>query len=259
MNFDLSDEQELLQDTVRQYAANECPPDARARDLRRRGRARRRAVEGARRARAGRDHRPRRVRRRGTRAARPGAGRGGAGRRGAARAVPRPLTREPRDPAGRQRRAEEDLAARSSRAASCWARWRSPKATAPGSRASGRSPPVRHCPVSRARPRSAPKPTSSSSAPAAAGWRSWSAAHAGSPCSRYPASTGPAASPSCASRTRRASHFRTASPRLRACATPARAARGRRVRRRAAPARDVGRVREDAPAVRRHDRELPGR
>jgi len=26
MNFDLSDEQELLQDTVRQFAANECPP-----------------------------------------------------------------------------------------------------------------------------------------------------------------------------------------------------------------------------------------
>ena len=27
MNFDLSDEQELLQDTVRQFAANECPPN----------------------------------------------------------------------------------------------------------------------------------------------------------------------------------------------------------------------------------------
>ena len=27
MNFDLSDEQELLQETVRQFAANECPPN----------------------------------------------------------------------------------------------------------------------------------------------------------------------------------------------------------------------------------------
>ena len=105
MDFGLSEEQELLQTTVRQFLANECPPTRCARSSRAtedrslalwRGLAELGvaglAVPGG-------------VRRRGPRAPRPRARRRGARARRRARALPRPRARGARDRARRQRRA----------------------------------------------------------------------------------------------------------------------------------------------------------
>ena len=173
MDFALSEEQELLQDTVRSFVAKECPPKIV------------RAIFDGERAPvpalwnglaeigiAGLAI-PEALRRRGTRAARPRARRRRARPRRGARPVPRSRARGARARARRERGAAERPGCRGSRRATRARRWRSPRTTGAGCRRSGASSSrtaacaaaSSSCPRRRA-------PTSTSSAAAAARSRS---------------------------------------------------------------------------------------
>ena len=129
MDFGLSEEQELLQETVRGFVAGECPAP-RLRELFEAGGPRPGALEGARGAGQRGPRRARGARRRGARAARTGARGRGPRRRRAAGPVLRPRARGPRAPARGQRRAAERAGCRASRRARRSGRSRSARTAA---------------------------------------------------------------------------------------------------------------------------------